>query len=119
MFLHRWPFCAAVLGLSLTAYGLRLTLHYFTALRVVALPGVDVLTPHHLTLTRTRPRGANGTGLSGECFPAMLESTAYGMNQGIDWGFPKNVRLVVQVEAVKQQAFSVLYEKSGSSPYYA
>jgi hypothetical protein len=24
------------------------------------------------------------------------------MNYGIDWGFPKSVRLVVQVEAVKQ-----------------
>jgi hypothetical protein len=24
------------------------------------------------------------------------------MNYGVDWGFPKNVRLVIQVEAVKQ-----------------
>jgi len=24
------------------------------------------------------------------------------MNYGVDWGFAKNVRLVVQVEAVKQ-----------------
>jgi polyisoprenoid-binding protein YceI len=35
-------------------------------------------------------------------FEATLDRTAYGMNYGIDWGFPKNVRLVVQVEAVKQ-----------------
>jgi hypothetical protein len=24
------------------------------------------------------------------------------MNYGVDWGFPKNVRLVIQAEAVKQ-----------------
>lgn len=35
-------------------------------------------------------------------FEGTLDRTAYGMNYGIDWGFPKNVRLVVQVEAVKQ-----------------
>lgn len=35
-------------------------------------------------------------------FEATLDRTAYGMNYGIDWGFPKDVRLVVQVEAVKQ-----------------
>jgi polyisoprenoid-binding protein YceI len=35
-------------------------------------------------------------------FEATLDRTLYGMNYGIDWGFPKNVRLVVQVEAVKQ-----------------
>jgi polyisoprenoid-binding protein YceI len=35
-------------------------------------------------------------------FEATLDRTAYGMNYGIDWGFPKSVRLVVQVEAVKQ-----------------
>ncbi len=35
-------------------------------------------------------------------FEATLDRTAYGMNYGIDWGFPKNVRLLVQVEAVKQ-----------------
>ena len=35
-------------------------------------------------------------------FEATIDRTAYGMNYGIDWGFPKNVRLVVQVEAVKQ-----------------
>lgn len=35
-------------------------------------------------------------------FEATLDRTAYGMNYGLDWGFPKNVRLVVQVEAVKQ-----------------
>lgn len=35
-------------------------------------------------------------------FEAQLDRTQFGMNYGIDWGFPKNVRLVVQVEAVKQ-----------------
>ena len=35
-------------------------------------------------------------------FEATLDRTQYGMNYGIDWGFPKNVRLVIQVEAVKQ-----------------
>jgi hypothetical protein len=31
-----------------------------------------------------------------------LDRSAYGLNYGIDWGFPKEVRLIVQVEAVKQ-----------------
>jgi len=35
-------------------------------------------------------------------FEGTLDRTQYGMNYGIDWGFPKNVRLVVQVEAVRQ-----------------
>lgn len=35
-------------------------------------------------------------------FEATIDRTAYGMNYGIQWGFPKDVRLVVQVEAVKQ-----------------
>ena len=35
-------------------------------------------------------------------FEATVDRTQFGMNYGIDWGFPKNVRLVVQVEAVKQ-----------------
>jgi polyisoprenoid-binding protein YceI len=35
-------------------------------------------------------------------FEATLDRTQFGMNYGIDWGFPKNVRLLVQVEAVKQ-----------------
>jgi polyisoprenoid-binding protein YceI len=35
-------------------------------------------------------------------FEGTLDRTQYGMNYGIDWGFPKNVRLIVQVEAVKQ-----------------
>jgi polyisoprenoid-binding protein YceI len=35
-------------------------------------------------------------------FEGSLDRTQFGMNYGIDWGFPKNVRLVVQVEAVKQ-----------------
>ena len=35
-------------------------------------------------------------------FEATIDRTQWGMNYGIDWGFPKNVHLVVQVEAVKQ-----------------
>lgn len=35
-------------------------------------------------------------------FEATLDRTQFGMNYGLDWGFPKNVRLLVQVEAVKQ-----------------
>lgn len=35
-------------------------------------------------------------------FETTIDRTAYGMNYGIQWGFPKDVRLVVQVEAIKQ-----------------
>jgi polyisoprenoid-binding protein YceI len=35
-------------------------------------------------------------------FETTIDRTQFGMNYGIDWGFPKNVKLVVQVEAVKQ-----------------
>lgn len=35
-------------------------------------------------------------------FEATIDRTTFGMNYGVDWGFPKNVRLVVQAEAVKQ-----------------
>jgi polyisoprenoid-binding protein YceI len=35
-------------------------------------------------------------------FETTVDRTAFGMAYGVDWGFPKNVRLVVQVEAVKQ-----------------
>ena len=35
-------------------------------------------------------------------FETTIDRTLFGMNYGIDWGFPKNVRLLVQVEAVKQ-----------------
>ncbi|MBT3068627.1 YceI family protein [Rhodoferax sp. U11-2br] len=35
-------------------------------------------------------------------FEGTLDRTQYGMNYGIEWGFPKNVHLVVQVEAIKQ-----------------
>jgi polyisoprenoid-binding protein YceI len=35
-------------------------------------------------------------------FETTIDRTQFGMNFGIDWGFPKNVRLVVQIEAVKQ-----------------
>jgi polyisoprenoid-binding protein YceI len=35
-------------------------------------------------------------------FETTIDRTAFGVNYGVDWGFPKNVRLVLQVEAVKQ-----------------
>jgi polyisoprenoid-binding protein YceI len=35
-------------------------------------------------------------------FETTVDRTVFGMNYGVDWGFPKNVRVVVQVEAVKQ-----------------
>ena len=35
-------------------------------------------------------------------FEASIDRTDFGVNYGVDWGFPKNVRLVLQVEAVKQ-----------------
>lgn len=35
-------------------------------------------------------------------FETTIDRTQFGMNFGIDWGFPKEVRLVIQVEAIKQ-----------------
>ncbi len=35
-------------------------------------------------------------------FEATIDRAAFGVNYGVDWGFPKNVRLVIQIEAVKQ-----------------
>jgi len=35
-------------------------------------------------------------------FETTIDRTQFGMNYGIDWGFPKDVRLVIQVEAIKQ-----------------
>ena len=35
-------------------------------------------------------------------FEATIDRTAFGMNYGIDWGFPKTVRLIIQAEAIKQ-----------------
>ena len=35
-------------------------------------------------------------------FEATIDRTQWGMNYGVEWGFPKHVRLVVQIEAVKQ-----------------
>lgn len=35
-------------------------------------------------------------------FEATIDRTQWGVNYGIDWGFAKNVRLVMQIEAVKQ-----------------
>jgi len=35
-------------------------------------------------------------------FETTIDRTAFGLNYGVDWGFPKQVRLLIQVEAVKQ-----------------
>lgn len=35
-------------------------------------------------------------------FEAVIDRSQWGMNYGVDWGFAKNVRLVAQIEAVKQ-----------------
>lgn len=35
-------------------------------------------------------------------FETTIDRTQFGMNFGIDWGFPKDVHLVIQVEGVKQ-----------------
>lgn len=35
-------------------------------------------------------------------FVATIDRTAYGLNYGLDWGFPKNVNLIIQAEAIKQ-----------------
>jgi polyisoprenoid-binding protein YceI len=35
-------------------------------------------------------------------FEATIDRTQWGVNYGMDWGFAKNVRLVLQIEAVKQ-----------------
>lgn len=36
-------------------------------------------------------------------FEAVIDRTAFGVNYGVDYGFPKQVRLVMSIEAVKQQ----------------
>ena len=36
-------------------------------------------------------------------FEAVIDRTAFGVNYGVDYGFPKQVRLVLTIEAVKQQ----------------
>ncbi|MEO7106274.1 MAG: YceI family protein [Rhodoferax sp.] len=35
-------------------------------------------------------------------FETTIDRTDFGMNYGVDWGFPKNVRLIVQAEGIKQ-----------------
>ena len=35
-------------------------------------------------------------------FETTIDRTAFGVDYGVNWGFPKAVRLVIQVEAVKQ-----------------
>jgi polyisoprenoid-binding protein YceI len=35
-------------------------------------------------------------------FETTIDRTQWGMSYGVDWGFAKNVRLVMQIEAVKQ-----------------
>lgn len=36
-------------------------------------------------------------------FEAVIDRTSFGVNYGVDYGFPKQVRLVMSIEAVKQQ----------------
>ncbi|MFN9471908.1 YceI family protein [Acidovorax sp.] len=36
-------------------------------------------------------------------FEATIDRTQWGLDYGVQYGFPKNVRLVVQIEAIKQQ----------------
>lgn len=35
-------------------------------------------------------------------FETTIDRTQFGVNYGVDWGFPKAVRIIVQVEAVRQ-----------------
>lgn len=42
------------------------------------------------------------TEVCGGDFETTIDRTQWGVNYGVDWGFPKNVRLVLQMEAVKQ-----------------
>ena len=43
----------------------------------------------------------NKKEVCGGDFETTIDRTQWGMNYGIDWGFPKDVRLIVQVEATK------------------
>lgn len=80
----------------------------FNADKVAEVAGALTLLgkTHPLTLKATNFNCYDSPMLKREVcggdFEATLDRTAYGMNYGIDWGFPKNVRLIVQVEAVKQ-----------------
>ena len=42
------------------------------------------------------------TEVCGGDFAATIDRSQWGINYGSDWGIPKNVRLVLQIEAVKQ-----------------
>ncbi len=44
----------------------------------------------------------NKREVCGGDFETTIDRTAFGMNYGIQYGFPKEVRLVIQVEAIKQ-----------------
>ncbi len=35
-------------------------------------------------------------------FETTIDRTAFGVDYGVAYGFPKNVRIVAQIEAVKQ-----------------
>lgn len=43
----------------------------------------------------------NKREVCGGDFETTIDRTQWGMNYGIDWGFPKDVRVLVQVEAAK------------------
>jgi polyisoprenoid-binding protein YceI len=42
------------------------------------------------------------TEVCGGDFEATIDRTQWGLNYAVDWGIPKEVRLVLQIEAVKQ-----------------
>ncbi|RFO98789.1 polyisoprenoid-binding protein [Rhodoferax lacus] len=44
----------------------------------------------------------NKREVCGGDFETTIDRTAFGMNYGLAYGFPKEVRLVIQVEAIKQ-----------------
>jgi polyisoprenoid-binding protein YceI len=44
----------------------------------------------------------NKREVCGGDFDAVVDRSLYGMNYGIQWGFSKDVHLVIQVEAIKQ-----------------
>ena len=61
---------------------------------------------HPVTLTATNFNCYQSPMLKREVcggdFVANIDRTQWGMNYGLDWGFPKMVKLVIQAEAVKQ-----------------
>jgi polyisoprenoid-binding protein YceI len=61
---------------------------------------------HPLTLKATKFNCYENPMLKREVcggnFVGTFDRTAYGLDYGVQWGFPKEVRVVIQVEAIKQ-----------------